>query len=63
MISVEGKRPLHGGEHTVIGDRIVAATYLTAAAAAGGDVSVQGVDYRHLSTVTAILREAARGMQ
>ncbi len=58
VISVEGKRPLHGGEHTVIGDRIVAATYLTAAAAAGGDVSVQGVDYRHLSTVTAILREA-----
>lgn len=58
VITVEGKRPLHGGEHTVIGDRIVAATYLTAVAAAGGDVSVRGVDYRHLSTVTAVLREA-----
>lgn len=57
VISVEGKRPLHGGEHTVMGDRIVAATYLTAAATAGGDVAVRGVDYRHLSTVTAILRE------
>ncbi|MGN0967703.1 MAG: UDP-N-acetylglucosamine 1-carboxyvinyltransferase, partial [Oscillospiraceae bacterium] len=34
-IVIEGGQPLHGGEHTVIGDRIVAATYLTAAAAAG----------------------------
>ena len=41
-----------------MGDRIVAATYLTAAAAAGGDVSVRGVDYRHLSTVASTLREA-----
>ncbi|MGM9606718.1 MAG: UDP-N-acetylglucosamine 1-carboxyvinyltransferase [Oscillospiraceae bacterium] len=57
-IVIEGGQTLHGGEHTVIGDRIVAATYLTAAAAAGGDVSVRGVDYRHLSTVTSVLREA-----
>ena len=57
-IVIEGGQTLHGGEHTVIGDRIVAATYLTAAAAAGGDVTVRGVDYRHLSTVTSILREA-----
>lgn len=58
VITVEGGRPLHGGEHTVIGDRIVAATYLAAVAAAGGDVDVTGVDYRHLSTVTAVLTEA-----
>lgn len=57
-ILIEGGRALHGGEHTVIGDRIVAATYLAAAAAAGGDVSVRGVDWRHLSTVTSVLREA-----
>lgn len=57
-ILIEGGQALHGGEHTVIGDRIVAATYLSAAAAAGGDVSVRGVDWRHLSTVTAVLREA-----
>lgn len=58
VIVIEGGHPLHGGEHTVMGDRIVAATYLTAAAVAGGDVTVRGVDWRHLSTVTAILREA-----
>ena len=58
IVTVEGKRPLHGGEHTVIGDRIAAATYLTAAAAAGGDVTARGMDYRHLSTVTSVFREA-----
>ncbi len=57
-IVVEGGHTLRGGEHTVMGDRIVAATYLTAAAAAGGDVKVRGVDWRNLSTVTAVLREA-----
>ena len=58
VIVIRGGQALHGGEHTVIGDRIVAATYLTAAAAAGGQVEVTGVDYRHLSTVTAVLKEA-----
>ena len=58
VIVIEGERSFHNGEHTVMGDRIVAATYLAAAAAAGGDVMVRGVDWRHLSTVTAILCEA-----
>lgn len=58
VIVIEGGRRLHGGEHTVMGDRIAAATYLSAAAAAGGDVTVRGVDWQHLSTVTAVLREA-----
>lgn len=58
VISVEGGVPLHGGEHTIMGDRIVAATYLSAVAAAGGEVEVIGADYRHLSTVTAVLAEA-----
>ena len=39
-------------------DRIVAATYLSAAAAAGGEAELTGVDYRHLSTVIAVLSEA-----
>lgn len=57
-ITVEGQRALHGGEHTVIGDRIVAATYLAAAAAAGGEVAVSGVDSADISTVTDVLTEA-----
>ena len=58
VITVEGGLPLHGGEYTVMADRIVAATYLSAAAAAGGEVELLGADYRHLSTVTAALAEA-----
>lgn len=53
-----GGRPLHGGEVTVMGDRIVAATYLSAAAAAGGEICLKGVDYRQLSPVSALLAEA-----
>ena len=57
-VTVEGGRPLHGCRHRCIGDRIAAATYLSAAAAAGGDVRLTGVDYRHLSTVTTALQRA-----
>ena len=58
VITVEGGVPLHGGSYTVMGDRIVACTYLAAAAAAGGHVEGTGVDWRNLSTVTAVLTEA-----
>lgn len=58
LIAIEGGHPLHAGEITVMGDRIVAGTYLAAAAACGGDVELVGVDYRQLSTVTAVLSEA-----
>ena len=58
VITIEGGLPLHGGAYRVMGDRIVAATYLAAAAAAGGYVEVTGVEWRTLSTVTAVLKEA-----
>lgn len=57
-ITVVGKHPLHGCEHRCIGDRIVAATYLSAVAATGGTLTLHGVDYRHLSTVTTVLQQA-----
>ena len=57
-VIVEGGHGLHGCRHRCIGDRIAAATYLSAAAAAGGDVVLRGVDYRHVSTVTTVLRQA-----
>ena len=37
-VVVEGGAPLHGCVHTVVADRIVAATYLAAAAGTGGDI-------------------------
>ena len=57
-ICVTGRRSTHDSIHTVMPDRIVAATYLSAVAAAGGEVELTHVDYRHLSTVTAALHEA-----
>lgn len=57
-IVVRGREDLHAGEYTVLGDRIAAATYLAAVASAGGEGEVTGVDWRHLSTVTAVLSEA-----
>ena len=57
-VTVEGGRPLHGGTYTVMPDRIAAATYLCAAASAGGEIFVRGARESHLSTVTAALREA-----
>lgn len=57
-IHVVGKKRLHGCDHQVIADRIVAATYLSAAAGAGGDICLQEVDPGHFSTVTAALAQA-----
>ena len=57
-ICVAGRQLTRDCVHTVMPDRIVAATYLSAVAAAGGEVELTHVDYRHLSTVTAALHEA-----
>jgi len=43
-IIIEGVERLHGGEYTVIGDRIEAGTYLAAAICTQGDIRVNGVD-------------------
>ena len=58
VITIRGGRPLHPAEHTVIGDRIVAATYLSAAGAAGGEIQLTGADPDHLSAVLGVLEEA-----
>ena len=62
-ITVRGGGARHGCVHRCIGDRIAAATYLCAAAAAGGRVTVSGVDYRHLATVTTALGQAGCRLQ
>ena len=57
-IVIRGGRPLYPARYTIMGDRIAAATYLCAAAAAGGEVELTGVDPNHLSAVLACLEEA-----
>ena len=58
VISIAGNRPLNGCEHTVMADRMAAATWMCAAAGAGGDLMLRGIDYRQLSPVSAVLAEA-----
>lgn len=57
-ICILGRQTTHDAVHTVMPDRIAAATYLAAVAAAGGQVELHRVNYRHLSTVTASLHAA-----
>lgn len=58
VITIEGGRPLHGTEHTVMGDRIVAATWLCACGAAGGEIALSGVEPSSLETVLTCLEQA-----
>lgn len=61
-IVVEGVDELHPVDHTVVGDRIEAGTYAVAAALAGGEVTVEGVDPDHLRMVLAKLGDAGAGV-
>ena len=57
-VTVEGGAALHGAEHTVMPDRIAAATYLCAAASAGGEVCLRNTRPEELATVTDALAQA-----
>jgi UDP-N-acetylglucosamine 1-carboxyvinyltransferase len=55
-ISVDGVDRLRGAEHAVIPDRIEAGTFLMAAAATGGGITVEGCRADHLDAVIDTLR-------
>ncbi len=57
-IVVEGVSRLHSAEHTIIPDRIVAATYMIATAMTGGKVCLKEVVPSHLGPIIQPLREA-----
>lgn len=56
ILVIEGGLPLHDTRFRVGGDRIVAGTYLLAAAAAQGELLLTGLEVRGLSAVTEALR-------
>lgn len=58
VIQITGGYPLHPAEYTVIGDRMAAATYLCATGAAGGCVTLTGVESEHLTAFLTVLRQA-----
>lgn len=57
VIRIEGVEELRGTNHTIIPDRIEAATFLIIAAAAGDGVMIDNVIPLHLEAVIAKLRE------
>ena len=57
-LMINGVQSLNACEYTVMPDRIEAGTYLVAAAATGGCITVEGADAEHLGLVLDKLREA-----
>lgn len=57
-VTVEGVQNLHGCEHTIIPDRITAATYMAAVATAGGDVLIESVIPTHLKPVISVFEQS-----
>lgn len=62
VIHIKGFRPREVVVHRIIPDRIVASTYLCAAAAAGGEVVLENVIPAHFYTVTACLKAMGCGI-
>lgn len=58
VIRVCGVKKLHDAEHRIIPDRIVAATYASAAAVCGGDIRLENVIPEHIQSVIHVLQEA-----
>ena len=57
VIKVRGVKKLRGGVYSIIPDQIEAGTYMTAVAAAGGEVRINNIIPKHLDCITAKLVE------
>jgi len=62
-ITISGVSKLHGAEHTVIPDRIETATFMIAAAATNGEVTIKNARADHLNAVIDKLNEAGVSIQ
>ncbi len=51
VIRIDGVSALHGSEHTIIPDRIAAGTYLAAAVATCGEITVNNVCSGHMNAI------------
>ena len=57
VIKIRGVDKLTGGEYSIIPDQIEAGTYMTAVAAAGGEVRICNIIPKHMECITAKLVE------
>lgn len=63
VITIEGVKKLTRGEHTVIADRIVAATYLCAGLMCGGRVTAENARAEHLQSVISVLKDCGAALR
>ncbi|MDP4089204.1 MAG: UDP-N-acetylglucosamine 1-carboxyvinyltransferase [Bacillota bacterium] len=63
VITIDGVEKLKGCTHSVIPDRLVAASFLIAAGVTGGDITVENIIPEHLLSCTAKLEEAGLGFE
>lgn len=57
-VYIHGVKSLSHTEHSIIPDRIVAATYMSCAAITGGDVVLKGVMPSHITSILSVFRDA-----
>lgn len=57
IITLSGETPRRDVEHTILPDRIEAATFLCAAAACGGEITLIGAEPEHVGTVIQCLSD------
>lgn len=58
VIVIDGVKQLNGVQHTVITDRIVAATLMSCAALTGSAITLNGIIHNHLASVIPVFEEA-----
>lgn len=58
VITIDGVIKLHGCEHSIIPDRIEAATYMAAAAITGSNITLESIIPEHIQPVLFAFREA-----
>jgi UDP-N-acetylglucosamine 1-carboxyvinyltransferase len=63
VIQIEGQDELAPFDHAIISDRIEAGTYMVAAAATGGEVTIERVPVEEMETVITMLRAAGVTME
>lgn len=57
-IVIDGVDELNGANHTIIADRIVAATLMSAASVTGSTIYLKGIIQNHLSSIIPVFEEA-----
>ncbi len=57
-VYIHGVKRLEGTEHSIIPDRIVAATYMASAAMTGGNITINSIMPSHMVAILSVFRES-----